>query len=175
MKTLRNKKLTIVSLHSEFCSADPLTSRLLSFVIPDDYIIAGETFPELMKAWVWSWEVLASGKHPSIDHTGKAFPSGSRRAKIAGNRLCGPFTFCFAGAVADWSFHSKFWYPFIHGSSHNFICSRCMASRVIRALRIDDHTDEAGFVYGRFGRLCNLPKPGCTMYPQVPLTIDPYR
>jgi hypothetical protein len=49
------------------------------------------------------------------------------------------------GALADWSFHSKFWYPHVHGASHNYICCRDLASKVLRRLRFQDTSDSAGW------------------------------
>jgi hypothetical protein len=58
--------------------------------------------------------------------------------------LAGPYRFAFAGALGDWSFHSKFYYPHFHGSSHNFLCHRDMASRVLEEFRFQDCRPSAG-------------------------------
>ena len=61
-------KLCIVSIHSGFASADCITNRLLSFLLLDELLISGVSLPVLMKAWVWSWAIAASGVHPFTDH-----------------------------------------------------------------------------------------------------------
>lgn len=144
IKTLRNRKLCILSIHSEFSSDNSLSSRLLSFVIPDDHLIPGVSLPAIMKAWVWSWDLCMAGKHPLKDHRGHDFVEGTKRHDRRGLLLAGPYIFAWGGCIGDWSFHSKFFYPHVHGSSHNFICSRCLASRTVESLRFDDVSPEAG-------------------------------
>ena len=144
IKTLHNRRLCILSVHSESACQNSLISRLLNFVIPDDLLIPGESLPALMAAWVWSWVCCLLGEHPVVDHNNFNFPEGSQRHARRGERLSGPYFFAWCGALGDWSWHSKFWYPFVHGSSHNFICSRDLASRALARLRFDDHRPEAG-------------------------------
>lgn len=144
IKSLHNRKLCIVSVHAEFGSGSPLDSRLLNFVIPDERLIPGKTLPFLMAAWVWSWHLCLAGKHPTTDHLGNPFSEGTKRFQRRGHRLAGPYTFAWAGSLGDWSWQAKFFYPYLHGASHNFICSRCLASRTLRRFRFDDHTRGAG-------------------------------
>lgn len=144
IKSMTGKKLCIVSVHSEFCVLDALTSRLLSFFIFDDLLIPNVTLAEIMEPWVWSWHVALSGIFPTMDHCGNAFDPTLLRYKQRGERLAGPYRFAFAGALGDWSFHSKFYYPHFHGSSHNFLCHRDMASRVLEEFRFQDCRPSAG-------------------------------
>jgi hypothetical protein len=51
----------------------------------------------------------------------------------------------FAGSLGDWAFHAKLYYPEVHGSSHNYLCHRCLASRTIDRLRFYDVSSEAGW------------------------------
>lgn len=144
IKSITGRKLFILSLNSEFGSENALGSRLLSIVLHDDSLVKGSSIKELMRVWRWSWDALFSGTYPHNDHNGKPWPPGSHRFRRAGQPLAGGWRFVFAGALADWAFHSKLYYPEIHGSSHNYLCHRCHASRVIRRLRFSDTSDSSG-------------------------------
>ena len=98
-----------------------------------------------MKVWAWSFACLLSGTYPSADADGKPFPPGSRRFKLAGHAIAGSWRFAFAGALGDWSWHAKLFYPVLHGASHNFLCFRCCASRKLRRLRHQDRRPAAGW------------------------------
>jgi hypothetical protein len=141
---MTGKKLCILSLHSEFGSFDALTSRLLSFFIFDDMLIPGITLAQIMDAWVWSWQLGLEGLFPERDHLGREFEDSLLRHQYRGDRLAGPFRFAFGGALGDWAFHTKFYYPYIHGSSHNYLCHRDCASLVIDSLRFQDFRPCAG-------------------------------
>ena len=98
-----------------------------------------------MAVWLWSWVAMLAGIYPYKDHEGREFDPESYRARLAGTPIAGGWRFVFAGGLADWSFHSKFWYPFYHGAGHHYCCSRDLASRVIRALRFQDGSMSAGW------------------------------
>ena len=74
----------------------------------------------------WSFRALAAGVWPSVDHTGEAFPEGSRRALLAGT----PFS--FHGALVhikgDWAEFSHT-LGFADWSSALFCCLFCKATR----------------------------------------------
>ena len=71
IKTQCGRKLCIVSVHSEFCSDDPLDSRLLSLVAHDDQLVSGVTLWEYGDILKWSYDALLSGVHPCSDHRGQ--------------------------------------------------------------------------------------------------------
>jgi hypothetical protein len=163
VKSLNGRKMFILSLHSEFAVGDPLLSRLVSTIIYDDWIIKNRTIHQLMCVWHWSWQAMLSGVYPSVDHFGEPWDPTSRRAKLAGTTIAGGWKFCFGGATGDWSYHTKFWGPHLHGSSHNYICSRCCASRTLTRLRFQDSRCGAGWKQTRIRTcefLCALPLDG---------------
>ena len=163
VKTIAGRKLCIISVHSEFASADPVDSRLLSMVVHDDFLQAGVTLHEYMDIIRWSFDALLEGVYPSSDHTGSQWPAGSERSKLANRLIAGGIRGVFAGSLGDWSFHAKLYYPSFHGSSHNFICPRDAACRHIDKLRFSDTSREAG------GRLHVSNRRGCELsYRRLP-------
>jgi len=135
VKSMTGRKVLISSIHSEWASDDPLSSRLLSFVLLSEQIIAGSTLLTLMAVWAWSFAALLSGVYPSVDHKGQPFPPESKRRRKAGSLICGGWLWAFGGALADWSYHARLFYPHLHGSSHKYLCFRCLGSRAIDHLR----------------------------------------
>ena len=135
VKSIHGRTLVIMSVHGEFGPQDPLVSRLLCTIIYNDWVVSGTTLWQIMKVWAWSFACLLAGTYPSADADGKPFPIGSRRFRLAGHAIAGSWRFVFAGALGDWSWHAKLFYPVLHGASHSFLCFRCCASRKLRRLR----------------------------------------
>ncbi len=145
IKTIHGRKLCIISFHSEFASMDAATSRMLSWVCYDDYLIPGVTLPQFTSILRWSFDCLLSGVYPSHDHRGNLFPTESHRSRLAKTLIAGGLRFAFQGSLGDWSWHSKLYYPLLHGSSHNFICGRdCAARHMLFATRYQDIGPDAG-------------------------------
>ena len=88
----------ILSIHGEFCVGDPLTSRLVSVIIYDDWLIAGKTIHQLMAAWLWSWKAMLSGVYPAVNHQGNEVEAGSYRARLANTPIAAGWKFVFSGA-----------------------------------------------------------------------------
>jgi hypothetical protein len=144
IKSLTGRKLCTLSLHSEFGACDPMSSRLISIMLYDDWVVPGKTYRQLMDVWHWSFEALLSGVYPASDHLGQAWPSSSPRFKLAGTSIANGWRFAFSGALGDWSFHGKF-FKELHGSSHNFLCFRCAASKALHSVRFTDVGVDAGW------------------------------
>ena len=149
IKSMTGRKLFILSIHGEFGPLDAAFSRLLSIVLYDDRLVKGRTIPELMRVWRWSWDALFTGTHPVRDHAGNPWPVDSERFRLGGTPLAGGWRFIFSGSLGDWSFHSKLYYPEMHGSSHNFLCHRCNAARHLWRLRFWAVGREAAWTFTR--------------------------
>eukprot|EP00969_Alexandrium_andersonii_P200865 8873492-Alexandrium_andersonii.AAC.1 len=61
--------------------------------IPTGLIVEDATLIPLLRAVVWSFQVLAGGVMPHTDFEGRAFTD--HRAGLAGRPICGPFTLHF--------------------------------------------------------------------------------
>ena len=145
VKSITGRKLVIFSVHSEFAEMDALVSRLLTWICYDDQLVSGVTIPELMVVIKWSFDSLLQGTYPALDHLGRPWPAESARARLANTLLAGGFRGAFAGSLGDWAWHSKMYYPHLHGSSHNYLCCRDAAARHIDALRFEDIGPNAGW------------------------------
>ena len=147
-KTLGGRKLIVVSLHAELGTQASLTSRLLSFIIWDDIVIPNKSLQQILAAWSWSWRCAFEGIWPSCDHMGDEFAEGSiqgghMRYLKAGCPLAGAYRFAYTGGLGDWVFHHKLYFPFFNGHSHNFCCTRDLASRASWELRFENFDEDA--------------------------------
>ena len=145
VKSLHGRKMVIMSMHSEFGANDCLTSRLLTSVIYNDWVIQGVTLPQISRVLKWSFDALLEGTYPCRDWNEHPWPLGSRRYLLANTPIAGSFRCVFGGSLGDWAWHSKFLYPEIHGSSHSFLCHRDCASRTIGRLRFQNRKRDAGW------------------------------
>ena len=145
-KSLGGRKLVVVSCHPELSPWESLTSRLLSWLIWDDMLIAGRTLLQICEPWAWSWQCALEGVWPDKDHLGREWPSTKQHAlrrERARTSLAGEYRFTYNGHVADWAFHHKLYYPFYNGAGHNYCCHRDMASRVVPDLRMENRARDA--------------------------------
>ena len=88
---------------------------------------------------------VTRGRKIWVGSQGNAWPEGSRRFLLAGRSIAGSFRFACGGFLGDWAWHSKFFFPEVHGSSHGYICHRCCASRYRWRLRFQDRSRHAGW------------------------------
>ena len=105
-----------------------LDSTLPMFVLDHHTSLEYITSRPLIAACVWSWGILATGKWPTHDHTGKEF-SGWRR-RLAGNDLCGPFRFVVVHICMDWKASATaFHLPWSYCAVRPHVCHLCHATR----------------------------------------------
>ena len=64
-------------------------SKILFTIVPDGILLPGITDARLYAVFVWSTYFLMKGVWPSVDHDGKPWPAGTRRAINAGRPLAG--------------------------------------------------------------------------------------
>ena len=75
----------------------------------------------------WSFDVLASGRHPATDHRGRAWPPGPRR-DCAGDYLAGGVRGVICELLADWKFAKEaLQLPNYYGKGD--CCHECYANK----------------------------------------------
>lgn len=90
----RRDSLDVISLHSVLSKASATFKFLLLTAVPKRCVAKDPTNPAMdtmLAVWevlVWNLNCAFRGVHPETDHTGKPWPEGSYRAKLAGKTLC---------------------------------------------------------------------------------------
>ena len=112
-----------------------LHSRFPGYMVPGHILLADVTEPALQEAFVWSWNIWASGKFPHLDHRGIPFPANSWRARLAANNtdICGGFTPVYTGTVAD-QLWIKQHYRYSQMWSNVEMCHECFAQNAVGPL-----------------------------------------
>ena len=83
----KGKSSLILTWSCACCHASTLLSRFLITMLPMCDLVAEITLNVLYEHVCWSMQVLMHGKWPHVDPYGKAWPSGSFRARLAGTPL----------------------------------------------------------------------------------------
>ena len=118
------------------------TSRTCITGIPTSRVCK-ETRQEILQVLKWDLQTLAQGVYPSTDHKGNAFPDGSARKLLAGQRVIGDYTAIFT--------HWKHW----KGDSEAAVSAHALWKRHYRCNLICDfcwaHASNSWLSYGDWG------------------------
>ena len=93
-----------------------LLCKIPVYIVPLHLVVKELTEPMLQRALVWSFEALASGYHPYLDHEGNPFPPTSARGKLAGQPLTEDLSRgIYVDTVSDWK-----WIKEAHFLEHSY-------------------------------------------------------
>ena len=101
-------------------------SRFPLFILANHQIIEDVTDVPLIKACIWSFKALETGKFPYVDEHGHGFTG--TRAKQAGKPICGGFKFIVQFFTNDWAYNVKAFHLPWHMNKEE-ICHLCCAAR----------------------------------------------
>ena len=111
------------------------------YVIPAAGSVLGtmEVFWKIMR---WSFESLASGKHPELDWKGQDFPIGSLHERRAGTQLAGGFKGLLVQLAGDLDYYTK-WLETPRVTNHEKPCPLCRCSFTGQLSWLDNRSNSA--------------------------------
>lgn len=107
-------------------SGSPFHNRFLMLAVPKALLRVG-SLDQILQPIAWSLAVLLDGTHPHTDFRGRPWPDGSKRQRLAGTRLAGPWCAGIVDVVGDWQWicellHVPYW-------SADAMCWECCATQ----------------------------------------------
>eukprot|EP00969_Alexandrium_andersonii_P181244 8008055-Alexandrium_andersonii.AAC.1 len=84
---------------------------------------------ELLKAVVWSINVMGTGIHPACDHAGRPWPPDSPRAQLCGRPLTPEGHIgVYVQTGGDWPYLCEL-FDLRQSAWHEMVCHRCYACK----------------------------------------------
>ncbi|CAE7248892.1 unnamed protein product [Symbiodinium sp. CCMP2592] len=106
----------------------------------------------LLTVVAWSFNCLSKGVYPHCDAFGKEFGPTymPERAKVAGQRICGPYVCIFDGFQADWEYH-KLALGLNRFYNKKLTCHLCSALQWVNAAAKPGEPNNVELLYSCFG------------------------
>ena len=102
-KTHHGSSMYVLQWTSCMCRLSSWLSRCLMVCMLFDAILKNVSLRPIWRVLIWSFDVLASGVMPSMDHDGEPL-TGPGRLASAGKQVAGGFKFILCQILGDWKF-----------------------------------------------------------------------
>ena len=160
VKIYKNQKAWVYSISAATRKGSSMKTKLAFILVRETCVVKQKTHDSIGRLVGYMVDTLMTGKFPTRDHRGQAFPPGSRAAERAGQEFAGGWSMAFWAFKGDWDREAR---VIVH--KHNryyrstWICEHCLASYrddfTFADFRTDANSQSVRFTHDQYLALTN--------------------
>ena len=141
----KRSKMLVLNMSGVLCQLQTILSRMLLVCFAMAFMLGAETFEPFYAVLAWNFADMSKSTHPETNHKGGNWKAKSRRARMAGIKICGGIHFIFTQLCGDWKFIKEC--LDIPSYCSGGFCFKCFATKTCGPLNAWRCSLEANWLY----------------------------